>query len=277
MQEAAFYKKLDNNLLQCLLCNHHCRINDGKRGICGVRENREGILYALNYGKVIARHLDPIEKKPFFHFLPGTKAYSISTVGCNFGCKFCQNYDISQYPKNSGEIIGEELTPAQIVQEALETNSASIAYTYTEPTIFYEFAWDIMQLAKEKGLKNIWVSNGFTDKKVLMKMKGYLDANNVDLKAFTEDFYQKYCLAKLQPIRENLILLKKLGVWVEVTTLIIPGLNDSEEELQGMARFIAQKLGTETPWHVSAFYPCYKMMDRPRTPPETLIKAREIG
>ncbi len=278
MHEAKFYKKLDGKQARCELCNHFCLIDDGKRGACGVRENRDGVLYALNYGKLVAQHVDPIEKKPLFHFLPGSLAYSISTVGCSFGCEFCQNWDISQAPKQGREIGGIDFTSEEIVTAAKEAGCDSIAHTYVEPTIFYEFARDVSLLAKKEGIKNIWVSNGFMAREVLESMidEGILNAINVDLKSFDEKFYLTKCKARLGPVKENLEFLAKSDVWLEVTTLLIPGVNDGEEEIREAAEFI-YGLGDDVPWHISAFHPAYKMVDIPRTPPEVLIKAREIG
>lgn len=277
MKEASFYKKLDGNQVKCELCNHFCLIDDGKRGACKVRENRNGELFSLNYGLLVAQNIDPIEKKPLFHYLPGTRSYSIATVGCNFGCAFCQNWDISQAPK-TGPLMGKKVSPEDVVREAKEAGCETIAHTYVEPTIFYEFARDVSLLAKKEGIKNVWVSNGFMAQPVLESMieEGILDAINVDLKSFNEKFYLKTCKGQLPPIKENLKFLAKSPVWLEVTTLIIPGENDSEEEIREVAEFV-YGLGEDIPWHVSAFYPAYKMMDVERTPPETLIRAREIG
>jgi len=278
MKEASFYEKKKNLTVQCHLCNHNCTIQDGGRGICRVRENKEGTLYSLNYGKAISANVDPIEKKPFFHFMPGSRAFSFATVGCNFKCLFCQNWDISQSPKDKSEpIIGENLSPQDLVKLAIDQECESIAYTYTEPTIFYEYGIETMELALKKKLKNVWVTNGYTSKEVLKSLKGKMHAANVDLKAFTEKFYNEICGAKLKPVLENLVLYKKLGIWLEVTTLLIPGENDSASELKEMAKFIKEELGAETPWHVTAFYPAYKMLDKEPTPSDTLLKAREIG
>lgn len=277
MQEAMFYNAGKEDDIICDLCNHHCHIKEGKRGICGVRENRGGILYSLVYGRMIAESIDPIEKKPLLHFLPGSKAYSISTVGCNFHCLHCQNYDISQYPHiNNGEIAGRERTAQAIVDEAERTGCASVCYTYVEPTIFYEFAYDCSVLARQRGLKNVFVSNGYMTPAVTSHLAPFLDAINIDVKAFTDDFYKKVCKARLQPVLDNVKLMHELGVWVEVTTLIIPGLNDSPEELRAIARFI-KSVAPTIPWHVTAFYPTYKMLDRHPTPITILRKAREIG
>jgi pyruvate formate lyase activating enzyme len=277
MYEARFYEKLEDQKVQCHLCAHECKIDPGKRGICQVRENRDGTLYSMVYGRVIAENIDPIEKKPLFHFLPGSRSYSIATVGCNFQCLHCQNYDISQYPRHhKGRIIGEPRTPQQIVDQALASRSLSISYTYTEPTIFMEFAQDVGRLAKEKGIRNVFVSNGFMTEQSARALAEFVDADNVDLKSFRDDFYRKISKARLQPVLDTIERLKKLGVWLEVTTLVIPGLNDSDEELTQIAHFV-KEVGVDIPWHVSAFYPTYQMLDRPRTPASTLFRAREIG
>lgn len=277
MKEAMFYQAGKGNEVVCGLCSHHCRIKDGKRGICGVRENKDGVLYSLVYGKLIAEHIDPIEKKPLFNFLPGSKAFSISTVGCNFRCLHCQNYDISQYPHaNKGEIAGTERTVEAVVEDAVRMGCASVCYTYVEPTIFYEFAYDCSTLAHDRQLKNVFVSNGFMTPEVTRHLATVLDGINIDIKAFTDDFYKKVCKARLQPVLDNVQLMHELGVWVEVTTLIIPGLNDSPKELRDIAKFI-HSVSPTIPWHVTAFYPTYKMMDRDPTPVATLRKARKIG
>jgi len=277
MKEALLYEKLGDKKVQCGLCNHRCIINDQKRGICGVRENRDGTLYSLVYGKIIAENIDPIEKKPLYHFLPKTFSLSIATVGCNFKCLHCQNADISQLYKISEEILGEEITPQEIVTQTIKAKCPSISYTYTEPTIFLEYALDCMKLAHGKGLKNIWVSNGYMTKDALDVIGDYLDAVNIDLKAFTEKFYSEICGAKLQPVLDNLIDIKKRGIHLEITTLIIPGKNDSEEELKQVAEFIKKELGADVPWHVSRFFPTYKMADIEPTPVEKVLRAAEIG
>lgn len=277
MHQAAFYDAEDGSHVRCYLCAHRCRIGEGKTGICGVRKNIEGKLYSLAYGKVAAEHIDPVEKKPLFHFLPGSKAFSIGTVGCNFKCKFCQNFHISQYPRlHRGEIAGEDRTPAQIVAAAKAGRCESIAFTYTEPTVFYEFARDTAVLAQAEGIKNVFVSNGYMSSEAARGIAPYLDAINIDIKAFTDDFYRKLCGARLKPVLETIRSMKALGVWVELTTLIIPGLNDGVGELRGIAHFI-KEVGPEIPWHVTQFYPTYKLMDRSRTPVATLRQARGIG
>jgi pyruvate formate lyase activating enzyme len=277
MKEAMFYESMTENRVRCNLCNHRCKIKERKRGVCGVRENRGGKLYSLVYGKIIAEHIDSIEKKPLFNFLPGSRAFSIGTVGCNFHCKHCQNSDISQYPhEHGGEIIGQDRTPDQIVTAAKAAGCETIAYTYTEPTIFYEFAYDTAVLARKEEIKNVFVSNGYISAEAARQIAPYLDAINVDLKAFTDKFYKEVCGARLNPVLETIRLMKELDVWVELTTLIIPGLNDGEQELRDIARFV-KSVDQEIPWHVSRFYPAYKLLDRPSTPAATLRRAREIG
>lgn len=276
MKEAMFYEQEDNNRVRCGLCRFRCLIKDGARGICNVRENKGGILYSLVYGKLCAEHLDPIEKKPLFHFLPGSNSYSIASVGCNFSCQHCQNYEISQVDR-ADPIRGEKKTPQQIVQRAKAANCRSIAYTYTEPTIFYEFAYDTARLAKEAGLRNVFVTNGYITKEALAHISPHLDAANIDLKGFSEGFYRDVVHARLSEVLDSIIAYRKLGIWIELTTLIIPDLNDSDVELKGIADFIAGNLGKDTPWHVTQFYPTYQLIDLPRTPVDTLKKARNIG
>jgi len=277
MKEAMFYEAMSENRVRCNLCSHRCKIHEGKRGICGVRENRNGALYSVVYGKIIAEHIDPIEKKPLFNFLPGSKAFSIGTVGCNFHCKHCQNFDISQYPhSHGGEIVGQDRMPEQIVTLAKAAGCQTIAYTYTEPTIFYEFAYDTAMSAQKEGIKNVFVSNGYMSPESARQIAPYLDAINIDIKAFTDKFYKDVCGARLNPVLETIQLMKELDVWVEVTTLIIPGLNDGEQELRDIARYV-KSVDPNIPWHVSQFYPTYKLLDRPRTPVATLRRAREIG
>ncbi len=272
-----FYRSGKENEIICELCSHHCHIKDGKRGICRVRENRDGVLYSMVYGRLIAENVDPIEKKPLFNFLPGSQAFSIATVGCNFQCLHCQNYDISQYPHfHNGEIAGDERTAETVIGDAVRTGCTSVCYTYVEPTIFYEFAYDCSVLAHKRQLKNVFVSNGYMTPEVTRHLAPVLDGINIDIKAFTDDFYKKTCKARLQPVLDTVQLMHDLGVWVEATTLIIPGLNDSTEELREIARFI-HFVSPAIPWHVTAFYPTYKMMDREPTPVATLRKAREIG
>jgi pyruvate formate lyase activating enzyme len=273
MLEAMLYEKIAGNRVRCHLCAHHCVIADGKRGVCQVRENRGGILYTLVYGSTISQHVDPVEKKPLYHFCPDSLAYSIATPGCNFHCQWCQNWQISQMPRERDLIASREATSEQIVASALESGSRSIAYTYTEPTIFFEYAFDIAQLAHKAGLANIFVTNGYMSTEMLEAFHPYLDAANVDLKAFRKETYLRYVGAGLQPVLDNLKLMKRLGIWIEVTTLVIPNLNDDPSELRDVARFIVQELGANTPWHISRFFPGYKMTDRSPTPIQKLYKA----
>jgi pyruvate formate lyase activating enzyme len=277
MHEAMFYKKADGKKVRCGLCRFRCLIDDGRRGVCAVRENRGGTLFTLVYGRAIAEHVDPIEKKPLYHVMPGSRSYSVATVGCNFSCLHCQNYSISQAPRSGLPIAGAELAPQEIVARALASGCRSISYTYTEPTIFFEYAYDTAVLAKEAGLLNIFVTNGYITPEALACIAPYLDAANIDLKGFSERFYREVVHAVLGEVLESILEYKRRGIWIELTTLVIPGWNDSEEELGEIARFISEKVGPETPWHVSAFYPTYRMTDRPPTPAATLVRARKIG
>jgi pyruvate formate lyase activating enzyme len=277
VKEALLYDRLSENRVECLLCAHRCVIPDGRVGICQVRENQDGTLYTQVYGQVIARHVDPVEKKPLFHFYPGSTAYSIATPGCNFRCRWCQNADISQMPREYGLVTGEETNPRQVVDAARAAGSRSIAYTYTEPTIFFEYTYDIARLAGAKGLANIYVSNGYMTEEMLESFHPYLDGANVDLKAFRDETYRKYVGARLQPVLDSLKTIKRLGIWLEVTTLVIPGINDDHTELQDVASFIVEELGVETPWHISGFVPTYKMNDVAPTRVPTLQLAQEIG
>lgn len=276
--EAYLYDKLEKKKVRCNLCSHHCKIKSGSRGICGVRENRGGLLETLVFGRIIAQNVDPIEKKPLYHLLPGSRSYSIATVGCNFKCRFCQNADIAQMPNDrQGAIMGTAVTPEEIVGAALARHCRSIAYTYTEPTIFFELAFETAKLAHGKGLKNVFVTNGYMSAQALEMVSPYLDAANVDLKAFSDDFYKSQCSAKLEPVKETLRHMKAGNIMVEVTTLLIPGLNDDAKELAGLAAFIAGELGPETPWHISRFHPTYRLTDRDPTPVGSLRRAYEIG
>ena len=277
MTEAKLYTKLPDNRVRCNLCAHHCTIAEGERGICHVRENRGGVLYTKVYGRTIARHVDPIEKKPLFHFYPGSTAYSIGTVGCNFRCQWCQNWEISQMPREKRIIIGDEAPPEDVVSDAKKHGCKSIAYTYTEPTIFFEYAYDTAHIAHENGLANIYVTNGYMTDEMLETFHPYLDAVNVDLKAFRDTTYKKYVGARLQPVLKSLKTMRRLGIWIEVTTLVIPGINDDPAELKEAACFIVNELGEDIPWHISCFFPSYKLTDVPATPVSTLEKARDIG
>lgn len=272
------WEKLERNKVRCLTCSHYCLIHSGKRGVCGVRENTKGELYSLVYGKAIAVNIDPIEKKPFFHFLPGTKSLSVATAGCNFRCNNCQNWSISQSPKlNKEKITGEDWPPSKIVKMAMDNKCPSISYTYTEPTVFAEYALDTMILAKNYKLKNTWVSNGYMSAECINLITPYLDAANIDLKSFSDKFYRTNCGGTLAPVRESLKLLKKKNIWLEITTLIIPGLTDDIKMLARLAEFIYRELGAETPWHISQFIPAYKLPRINMTSAEAIEKICEIG
>lgn len=291
MREAILYKKFSpkadqplaekNKTVQCQVCAHSCIISEGQRGLCHTRENQNGKLYNITDNKIIACQVDPIEKKPFFHFQPGTHSLSIATMGCNFSCLNCQNWEISQGLKENNEIRGDEIEPAQIIKLALESKVSSIAYTYGEPTIFLGYALETMKLAKKSGLKNVWVSNGYFTEETLKVITPYLDAINIDLKFLDDNLYQKICKARLQPILDILKLIKKTKIWLEITTLVIPGYTDKENQFQEIALFVKKELGLDTPCHISRFYPCYKMLDISPTPAKLIEQAinvyRQVG
>ena len=299
MKRAKLYKRLTNDKVLCLACSWYCKIDIDKVGICATRLNKEGVLYSLVYGKAMGLHLDPVEKKPLYHFLPSSKIFSFGTVGCNFGCLFCQNWDMSQI--NKSQITNPEpscrggrsqihenmlinliddmsvtISPKEIVRRAKETGAKGIAYTYNEPAIFVEFTHDTAILAKKEGLKNIYVSNGFESDETFKYIRDYIDAINIDLKSFSKDYYIKVCKAKIEPVLNNIKKFFQIGVETEVTTLIVPGLNDSKKELKSIAEFLVS-VSSDIPWHVSAFYPTYKMTDIFPTPHSTLVNAYNIG
>ena len=271
-KECSLYKKEKANKVRCIACSHRCLIAENKTGICGVRKNIKGRLYLMVYGKLVAQHVDPVEKKPLYHFFPGSKAYSIGTIGCNFQCGFCQNFDISQVRN----IIGLGTTPEEIVREAIKNKCESIAYTYNEPTIYIEFVRDIARIAKKKGLKNILVTNGYQTPECISFLAPYIDAMNIDLKSFSDKFYIKNCKARLNPVLEAIKLAYKKRIWIEITTLLIPRENDSEKEMAQIAKFISS-VGKDVPWHISRFFPTYKMAEKEPTGISSLMKAYEIG
>lgn len=272
MKEALFYGKLEGKKLKCGLCARGCIISEGKTGFCNVRKNIDGKLFSLVYGKLCSVAVDPIEKKPLYHFLPGSTALSIATVGCNLRCRFCQNFEIAQVR----EIFGGETSPKEIVKLAKENKTKSIAYTYTEPTIFYEFALDTMKIAKKEGIKNVWVSNGYITKKPIRKMAKLLDAVNVDIKG-DEKVYNELCLASLKPVKESLIEFRKNKIWIEITCLIIPGKNDSAKWMDEITIWIRDNLGRETPLHLSRFFPMHEMKDTEPTPMEILKELHAVA
>ena len=270
-------KKLDSGKVLCLACSQSCKLDEGEYGVCGVRRVENGELRLLVYGIAAAVNVDPVEKKPMFNFLPKSRAFSLGTVGCNFSCKFCQNHDISQYPKeNNHKIIGRELSPEYIVELAEENKCDSIAYTYNEPIVFFEYTYDTAKIAHEKGLKNIYVTSGYETKKAIDLLAPYIDGMNIDIKSFSDEFYKEICGARLKPVLESVKYAHEKGIWVEVTTLLIPGKNDSNEEIRGIAKFLAE-VDPSIPWHLSAFHPMYKMLDVGRTPVSTLRRAYKIA
>jgi pyruvate formate lyase activating enzyme len=276
-KRAVLWEAAGDGKVGCFLCNWRCLIAEGKLGRCAVRKNLGGELVSLNYHKVCAANVDPIEKKPLFHFLPGSRSFSISAPGCNFQCVFCQNWQISQEALE-GRIEGEAIEPAETVEAAVRTKCKSIAYTYTEPTIFMELCADCAVPAREKGIANVFVSNGFMTREAIDFSKGWLDAINVDIKAFSEDYYRKLCKARLKPVLDTVeYIAKNTSIWMEITTLIVPERNDSEDELKRLAEFIVNRAGAEVPWHISRFFPQYKYQDSYPTPIETIERAAEIG
>jgi len=268
-----YYESLDNGKIKCLLCRHHCVLKEGQVGVCGINMNYKGELKNLVYGHPSSINIDPIEKKPLFHFLPGSDVLSFGTVGCNFKCPFCQNWRIAHTNEVNTSVY---VSPEEMVNLALKYNSRSIAYTYNEPSVFYPYARDVGIIAKEKGLKNVFVTNGFESVYEIEDMKQWVDACNVDLKSFKPEYYKKVLKGNLEDVLDTIKRLKDAGIWQEITTLIVPGDNDSDEELTKIAEFIAG-VDTNIPWHISRFHPDYKVKDKAPTPMQTMIKAYEIG
>jgi len=278
LKKAVLWEPKEGKKVQCGLCAHRCLIGDGKSGRCFVRKNISGVLYSLNYDKVCSANPDPIEKKPLFHFQPGSRSFSIATMGCNFRCEFCQNWQISQAAIEDGRIEGEAISPEQIVAGAIRGGCKSIAYTYTEPTVFMELCNDCGWLAKEKGLTNVFVSNGYMTREAIDFASEWLDGINVDLKAFNEDYYKRLCKARLEPVLDTIkYIAKETNIWLEITTLLVPGENDSDDELKRLAEFIVNEAGADAPWHISRFHPQYKYLDSVSTPVKALERAEEIG
>ena len=272
--KAYLSRPLRDGAAQCRVCEHFCTLRPGETGKCLVRRNDDGALYLTVYGDAIALNLDPIEKKPLFHFLPGGQIVSIGTYGCNFRCPFCQNWSISQQTAGRS---GRHISPQALVETCRHYGAQMIAYTYNEPTVFFEYTYDTARLAHEQGIRNVYVSNGFMSLEALEMLEPYLDGINVDLKGFTDDFYRRQCQGRLEPVKRNIrTIAQETDIWIEVTTLLIPGLNDGNDELRAMAAWLAG-VDAEIPWHVTAFRPAYKMLDRPPTSPHTLARAYEIG
>lgn len=284
MREARLYNKSDNDAVECFACSWRCKIAPGKTGVCGVRQNVDGKLFLLVFGRAVSANVDPMEKKPLYHFLPGENIFSIGTIGCNFGCEFCQNFDISQASRSgSGKEAtenaagwGDQLEPDEIVAYCLEHRIPAIAFTYNEPAIFSEYAAEVMKLAKPHGIRGVFVSNGYETKEALDFLEPYIDAYNIDLKGFTERYYQKVCKARLSPVLSTIEELHDRKKWLEITTLLVPGENDSPDELKAIAKFISS-ISPDIPWHISAFFPTYLMTDKISTPPEKMIRAYKIG
>jgi pyruvate formate lyase activating enzyme len=268
----------EDKKVRCKLCAHQCVIGDGKLGRCCVRRNIDGVLFSLTYDKVCSANPDPIEKKPLFHFQPGTQSFSIATMGCNFRCEFCQNWQISQAAVENGRIDGQAISPEQIISAAVRSGCKSIAYTYTEPTVFMELCADCGRLAKKHGLTNVFVSNGYQTREAIDFAGEWLDGINVDLKAFNEDYYKRLCKARLQPVLDTIrYIAKHTNIWLEITTLLVPGENDSEDGLKKLADFIVTEADPGVPWHISRFHPQYKYLDSTSTPVTSLERAEEIG
>lgn len=275
MIKAELFEKGIKNQVICRLCAHQCHLQAGATGICRVRKNIAGTLYSLNADRVVAIHMDPIEKKPLYHFLPGSRTFSIAAMGCNFSCRFCQNHSISMANEEYG-IKGENIAPAQLVEKALKNRAQSISYTYTEPTVFFELMLETARLAQQAGLKNVMVSNGYMSSQALSLLGPFLDAANIDLKAFNENFYKNYCSARLQPVLETISALRKRGIWLEITTLLIPGLNDDSEEIKRLISFLLE-LDAAMPWHVSRFFPQYQLQHIPPTAQDSIEKFLRLG
>ena len=277
-KEAELWEPAEGQEVRCRLCHFRCLIGEGNLGRCNVRRNLGGKLYSLNYGKVCAANPDPIEKKPLYHFQPGSRSFSIAAVGCNFRCAFCQNWQISQAALETGRIDGETLSPERIVDAAVRTGCKSIAYTYTEPTVFMELCNDCARPAKARGLANVFVSNGYMTREAIDFAAGWLNGINVDLKAFSDEYYKKLCGARLEPVLDSIAYIaRETDIWIEITTLLLPGRNDSEEELKKLANWLVTEAGPDVPWHISRFYPQYKYTDSEPTPLESLQRAAEIG
>jgi pyruvate formate lyase activating enzyme len=278
LKRAVLWDSSEDNKVRCKLCNWRCVIDEDKLGRCCVRKNIEGVLYSLNYDKVCSANPDPIEKKPLYHFQPGTSSFSIATMGCNFRCEFCQNWQISQAALEDGQISGQAISPEHIVSGAIRSGCKSIAYTYTEPTVFMELCHDCGRLAKEQGLTNVFVSNGYMTKEAIDFAGDWLNGINVDLKSFSEDYYKRLCKARLEPVLDTISYIANLtNIWLEITTLLVPGENDSDDELKKLADFIVSKAGADVPWHISRFHPQYKFLDSVATPADSLKRAEQIG
>jgi len=268
---------LEDGSVRCGVCAHRCLVRPGRTGICGVRRNEDGVLRCEAYGAVVAVGVDPIEKKPLFHVAPGSVAYSIATAGCPFHCRFCQNWEIAQGPRLGLDLPTRALPPFRVVEEAVRHRATSVAYTYVEPTVFLEYALATGRIARQAGLRNLFITDGYATPEAIGLLAEILDAANVDLKSFDDAFYRRLCGARLAHVLEAIVGFRRAGIWLELTTLVIPGHNDDPRELRALTRWIVETLGAETPWHVSRFFPAYRMPDTPATPLETLRRAADIG
>ncbi len=275
MKEALYYKKLKENAVNCNLCPTKCVIKQGDFGNCGARKNIDGRLYSLVYGKPVSTAIDPIEKKPLYHFLPGSNSLSVGTLGCNLHCLHCQNYDISQ--ADADESSSREILPKDLIDIAVENGCKSISYTYNEPTIFFEYVLETAKLARKKGIKNIMVTNGYINKEPLKELYPLIDAANIDLKSIDEDFYKNICKVRLKPVLDSIKMIHGMDTWIEVTNLLIPGHNDSDEQIKKLVGWVKKNLGERVPLHFSAFFPTYNLLDAPRTSPDRMLKAKEIA
>jgi pyruvate formate lyase activating enzyme len=273
-REVYFYDKLPDKMVQCQICPKKCKVGDAERGFCGNKENHGGKYVSLAYGNPCSINNDPIEKKPLFHFLPGTNAFSLAAAGCNFDCKFCQNWEISQSRPEQTRTI--DLPPARAAEAAQQAGSRSIAYTYSEPTVFYEYMYDCAVAGRKRGLRNVMISNGYINPKPMRKLCKTLDAVKIDFKAFTEGFYSKVCLGHLQPVLDTLVLLKSEQIWFEMVNLMVPTLNDNPADIKRMSGWIMKNLGPDVPLHFTRFHPMYKLMNLQPTPLESLERAYDI-
>lgn len=273
--EARFYEKLANKKIKCKLCPRECAVGDRERGYCGVRENRGGVYYTLVHSRVCAAHVDPVEKKPLFHYLPGSLAFSIATAGCNVNCKFCQNWDISQ--ARPEQVPSQFLPPRRVAELSAQMRCPTIAYTYSEPVVFSEFLMDVADAGHEAGIRSIVVSNGYIQEEALREAYGKMDAVKIDLKSFSDVYYQKVVTGQLKPVLDTLVTLRKMGKWFEIVYLVVPTLNDSESEIRGLAHWAKENLGTDVPLHFTQFHPDYLLKNLPITPVSTLERCREIA
>jgi pyruvate formate lyase activating enzyme len=274
-QEAQYYEKLDEKTIRCLVCPRRCVVADGQRGYCRVRENADGKYYTIVYGRVCTYHVDPIEKKPLFHFLPGTTAFSIATVGCNLACKFCQNWEISQeHPEDVDAVM---IAPARLAEAATRAGSPTIAYTYTEPIVFFEYALACARAGHESGVRSVMISAGFMNREPMVKLTREMDAIKIDLKAFSDEYYRNICFGNLDPVLNTLVTIKESGTWLEIVNLIVPTLNDSDEGIGMLCKWVIENLGSEVPIHFTRFYPTYKLKNLPQTPVSSVEKARQIA